>query len=220
MKKYLVFFKKNGYLIYISSLDTVNVITRALRRAHIPFTQTEGYSPHPKLSFSPSLSLGFSSNTEFFEIELKEDINPKVLKTKLNEVLPKELNIMKVKEKIPLVFQRLVLHKFSILLEKKYDSNLMKNMYNILENSELKIIKKNKKGKNVTYDLKEYLYSYKILENKRCILMDLYLYIKNGKSLNPRDIILLIKNHCPDFSILRIKRSGFFIEEGERFIKI
>ncbi|GEM_PF-594395 len=220
MKKYIVFFKKKGYLIYISSLDTVQVITRALRRANIPFSQTEGFSPHPKLSFAPSLSLGFASNSEFFEIELREPWPKEKLKENLNKELPYHLKVTKIRDDIHKVFSDLSAHSFSVLIKKENKINLKEKIYSIIEDGNLKITKINKKGKKIIYELKDYLLNVDVIENRECLLMDVLLNIKNGKSLNPKDIIDLLKNQGLALSLLRIKRTGFFIKKGKELIKI
>ena len=51
-------FKKDGMMRFISHLDFIRLIYRALRRAEIPFVLTEGFSPHPKVKFSQALKLG------------------------------------------------------------------------------------------------------------------------------------------------------------------
>lgn len=218
--KYILFFKKQGYMAYISSLDTVSIITRALRRAQVPFSWTEGFSPHPKLSFSPSLSLGFESNTEFFEMELKESITKGILKEKLNEELPNGLKITRIIEEVPHIFSMLSAHSFNILIETEKNGSLKKEIVNILGSDNLKIIKTNKKGKKVVYPLKDYIYNFSVKKRQKCLLLKIILHIKEGKSLNPKDILLLLKNHGLTFNLIRIKRSGFFINQGEKFLKL
>lgn len=218
--KYILFFKKQGYMAYISSLDTVLIITRALRRAQIPFSWTEGFSPHPKLSFSPSLSLGFESNTEFFEMELKENIAKGILKEKLNEELPNGLKITRIIEEVPHIFSMLSAHSFNILIEIEKNGSLKKEILNILGSDNLQIIKTNKKGKKVVYPLKDYIYNFSVKKRQKCLLLKIILHIKGGKSLNPKDILLLLKNHGLTFNLIRIKRSGFFINQGEKFLKL
>ncbi len=226
MKKYLVFYRKKGYFIYISSLDTAQTITRALRRASIPFSYTEGFNPHPKISFPPSLSLGFAGDREFFEIELRKSLEENEFKIRINKELPTGLKVVEIKEAPHHIFSQIIAHKFSILAKKEYESenqhttNYKKIIYDIIESENAKIIKKNKKGKEVVYILREFINNIDILEDSQCILIDVVLNILNGKSLNPKDLTLLLKNHGLDLSSVRIKRSGFFIKKGEKFVKI
>ncbi|GEM_PF-3467516 len=56
---------------YIGHLDTINCMKRALRRSGWPVVLTRGFNPRIKLSTSPPLSLGFSSDTEFIDVSLQ-----------------------------------------------------------------------------------------------------------------------------------------------------
>ena len=49
-------YEKLGALAYISHLDLLRTMTKALLRAGLPLYYSEGFSPHPKLAFAPSLS--------------------------------------------------------------------------------------------------------------------------------------------------------------------
>ncbi len=79
-------YKKSCELKYIAHLDTLRVFTRAIRRAKLPVSYSQGFNPHALISFVMPLSLGFTSNCEFVDIgfeEINEDI-----KQRLSEALP------------------------------------------------------------------------------------------------------------------------------------
>ena len=54
-------FSKTDQAKYISHLDTNRVFSRAFARAKIDLWFTEGFNPHPYMSFSLPLSLGVES---------------------------------------------------------------------------------------------------------------------------------------------------------------
>ena len=56
---------------YISHLDLMRLFMRAMRRAELPLKMSEGFSPHPKLSFKRALKLGVESQQEEASIILK-----------------------------------------------------------------------------------------------------------------------------------------------------
>lgn len=51
MREVRLRFSKTGRLKYISHLDINRVMSRALKRAGIPLWYTEGFNPHPYMSF-------------------------------------------------------------------------------------------------------------------------------------------------------------------------
>ncbi len=63
-------FGKNGISRFIGHLDLVRVFNRTLRRSDIPVIYTQGFHPHTKISFGPSLPLGMKSIAEYVDFSL------------------------------------------------------------------------------------------------------------------------------------------------------
>ena len=59
-----IFFVKEGPSKYMSHLDLMRCMTRTLRRAGVPIWYTEGFNPHPFMTFAMPLSLGTSGLCE------------------------------------------------------------------------------------------------------------------------------------------------------------
>ncbi|MBI5050095.1 MAG: TIGR03960 family B12-binding radical SAM protein, partial [Nitrospirae bacterium] len=53
-----VIYSKTGALKYLSHLEVMRALLRAIRRADIPLVYTKGFHPHPKVSFGPALPVG------------------------------------------------------------------------------------------------------------------------------------------------------------------
>ena len=96
--KIIVKYKKVDRLKFISHLDTIRLLQRAIRRAGIKVMYSQGYNPHPKFSFAMPLSLGLETFGDYIEIELEESENPNSIKERLNEVLPEYFQIINVEE--------------------------------------------------------------------------------------------------------------------------
>jgi radical SAM-linked protein len=86
-------FSKTGMIRYISHLDLMRALTRAMRRAGLPLKMTQGFSPHPKLSIKRALKLGLESQNEEASIVLKEFIKPEEFIVRLQEQLPEGILI-------------------------------------------------------------------------------------------------------------------------------
>ena len=89
-------FSKTGRAIYISHLDINRMMTRAVRRAKLPMWYTEGFNPHPYLTFALPLSLGQSSDCEYMDIRIEGDITDEEILNRLNAVLPEGVKILSV----------------------------------------------------------------------------------------------------------------------------
>lgn len=90
-------YSKTGMMKYLSHLDLVRLFERALRRAKIPIAFSQGYNPHPMISFASPLSIGVSSEAEHFDLVLAEPVDENEFTHKMNLVLPNEVCIMKAK---------------------------------------------------------------------------------------------------------------------------
>jgi radical SAM-linked protein len=87
-------FSKKGLMRYISHLDLMRLLTRAMRRAGLPLKLSEGFSPHPKLSLSRALKLGVESENEQGAIVLKEFVKTEEVKRRLQEQLPEGISVL------------------------------------------------------------------------------------------------------------------------------
>jgi radical SAM-linked protein len=88
---------KTSNLRFISHLDVQRLFERALRRAEIPFSYTEGFNPRPKMQWLMPLPLYYESNYELMHLELSEVIEELELLNRLNKQLPAEFRIKSAK---------------------------------------------------------------------------------------------------------------------------
>lgn len=89
-------FTKMGMMKYISHLDLMRLFMRAMRRADLPLKLSEGFSPHPKLSFKRALKLGLESENEEGAIVLRLPVSPEEFKNKLQLQLPEGIKLKDV----------------------------------------------------------------------------------------------------------------------------
>ncbi len=101
MKNVRVFFSKKGRMKFISHLDMNRFFTRILRKSKLPIWYTEGFNPHPYLTFALPLSLGFESDYEVLDFRLIDDDYPlDKVAVELAAVLPEYIKIISVAEPI------------------------------------------------------------------------------------------------------------------------
>lgn len=86
-------FTKTGTLKYLSHLDIISIITRALRRAGINMEYSKGFNPKPKIIFGPPIPLGISSLAEYADVNMVDDIDIKEFLLKLNSKLQGKITI-------------------------------------------------------------------------------------------------------------------------------
>ena len=146
MREVRLRFSKTGRLKYISHLDINRAMSRALKRAGIPLWYTEGFNPHPYMSFSLPLSLGVESLCESVDLRITGEITNKEIKDRLNSVLPEDLKIVDVyddfRDNSEIVYSDYV-YKFEFA-----DNDLaLEKIKNVLSSDEILALKKGKQGR-------------------------------------------------------------------------
>lgn len=63
-------FRKYGVMKFIGHLDIMRYFQKAIRRADIDISYSEGFSPHMIMSFAAPLGVGITSDGEYVDIEV------------------------------------------------------------------------------------------------------------------------------------------------------
>lgn len=85
-------------LQYVAHLDMMRFWERALRRAQLPISYSEGFSPHAQLSLSAPLSVGMTGRAELMDVFLAEPLAPDDFRQRLQAQLPAGVRITAVEE--------------------------------------------------------------------------------------------------------------------------
>lgn len=147
-------------MIFISHLDLQRLFQRAFRRAKITLSYSEGFNPHPKMSYGNALALGVESQGEYVDIEIEDDIDVEEFLTRINEQLPEGIEFIKAEEidpKTPSLSSVIEFgeYLFTIDLEESLSKEFIKsNMLKFMSNEHIMVSKKNKKGKIVEVDIR------------------------------------------------------------------
>ncbi|MEG0854926.1 MAG: TIGR03936 family radical SAM-associated protein [Terrisporobacter sp.] len=153
-------YKKEDDMIFISHLDLQRLLQRAFRRADINLSYSQGFNPHPKMSYANALALGTESQGEYVDIEIEDDISVEEFITRINEELPKGVEFIKGEElttKVPALASEIEYgeYLFNIDLEAPLSKELVKaRVLDFIKSESIMITKKNKKGKMVENDIR------------------------------------------------------------------
>ncbi|MDP2982900.1 MAG: TIGR03960 family B12-binding radical SAM protein [Candidatus Latescibacter sp.] len=85
--RFRVKYSKNGPTRFIGHLDLVRIFDRVMRREGIPVAYSQGFHPHPKISFGPPLPLGMSSSAEYVDFSLSapfQDVGKTLARSLMN----------------------------------------------------------------------------------------------------------------------------------------
>ena len=96
MQKLRLRYAKRGRLRFTSHRDIARTFERALRRAGVPMAYSQGFSPHPKVSWVGAAPTGVASEAEYVEVSVVDRVDPDALRTALDAVLPPGLDVLEV----------------------------------------------------------------------------------------------------------------------------
>lgn len=187
MREVRLRFSKTGRLKYISHLDINRAMSRALKRAQIPLWYTEGFNPHPYMSFSLPLSLCVESLCESVDLRIIGDITNDEIKNRLNNVLPQDIKIVDVyddfRDNSEIVYSDYV-YKF----EFKDNEAAFEKIKNVLSSDEIIALKKGKQGRKRVMketNIKSFIDKYSISIRNDVIVLNIRLLAGPKKNLNP-----------------------------------
>ena len=187
MREIRVLFSKTDRCKYISHLDINRCMSRALVRAEIPLWFTEGFNPHPYMSFSLPLSLGVESYCESMDIRIVGDMTNAEIKERLNNALPTGIRIVDVyddfRDCTEIAFSDYV-YKF----EFADNEAAFEKIKAVLEAESIFALKKGKQGRRRVLketDIKPFIDKYNISMRHGEIVLNIRLAAGNDKNLNP-----------------------------------
>lgn len=189
MSRYVLKYTKEGYMRYISHLDTAQLFRRAFSRINVRLKHSEGFNPHPKLSFMQPLSLGYSSTGEYLEFETIQPQNLDELKEKLNGTMPKGIAILGIRPEDgkKAISARVYSANYAVQIKGVEDFEGFKaDMDKFLAQTEIFRERKQKTGKIVTQDIRPMILAVHMAKlDEEVIVLNVRVTASSNSTLNP-----------------------------------
>ena len=87
-------YAKRGPLRFTSHRDFARAFERALLRGGVPIAYSQGFTPHPKISYASAAPTGVASEAEYLEIGLRAVVDPEALRLALDAALSPGLDVL------------------------------------------------------------------------------------------------------------------------------
>jgi radical SAM-linked protein len=87
-------YAKRGPMRFTSHRDFARALERAILRAGVPIAYSQGFTPHPKISYASAAPTGVASDAEYLEIGVRQSVDPAELVRALDAALPPGLDIL------------------------------------------------------------------------------------------------------------------------------
>lgn len=187
MREIRLRFSKTGQAKYISHLDINRAFSRAFARSGIHLWYTEGFNPHPFMSFSLPLSLGVESLCENVDIRILDEMDNAEIQRRMNESLPMGIRIVDVYEDFMDATQ-ICYSDYVFKLEFADNEAALEKLREVLAADEILALKKAKKGKRRILketDIKQFIVKYNLSLRGEQLVLNLRLSAGPEKNLNP-----------------------------------
>lgn len=220
-------FIKGPEIKYISHLDLMRTFQRALRRAHIPMHYSEGFNPHPSMSFASALGIGVTSIGEYLDIAIEEEMPEKDLMARLNESLPIGLKIVdaavlndKAKSAMSLVTDA----RYSIELVFKDIIDLEKKLEDFMAQDSIVVPKEQPKKnfKTIDIDIKPMIKEINVMSQESLkVEIDCVLACGSKANLKPQLLLEGLEKYLGNvFEIKEIKRVELYTNINHELVPL
>ena len=197
-------FSKYGTMKYIGHLDMLRYFQKAFRRANVPMKYSEGFNPHPIMSFAAPLGVGITSEGEYLDIETEVDVDLNALVCDVNAQMVEGCNVLAARELLQDEKKAMAaVSACDYIVYLKKDASLLldldvKNAVEAFMSQEsIFVVKKTKKGER-EIDLKPFIYDfYADTFESASFLSNLLVDIKDEQfCCNPTDPVFFLKVSC------------------------
>ncbi|MBE5950251.1 MAG: DUF2344 domain-containing protein [Lachnospiraceae bacterium] len=165
-------FAKYDTMKFISHLDVMRYFQKAVRRSGLDVAYSEGFNPHQIMSFAAPLGVGQTSESEYFDIELKTVPSLQELVDRLNATMTDGMKILAAELLPPPVPQvkretamaLVAASSYLVMRKDDYDTDLTKEdleqkFVAFLSQSSIPFVKKSKKTE-AEIDLAQFIFDY------------------------------------------------------------
>jgi radical SAM-linked protein len=201
---------------YMSHLENMAMIERALRRARLPVAYSQGFNPSMKLSFGPPLPLGFTSEAEFVDVTLESNLMPYMIEG-FREALPDGIKIISAAvvfgktRSLSASLNRVV---YTVPLAGLDHSTLDDGIGHLMECNSIPVERKNK-DKTKIVDVRPGIYDLKVEDDQLVMVLGL----GEGRYVRATEVMsLLLDGDAKRVAGLPIHRRDMYRQEADSVI--
>ncbi len=168
-------YEKGEAVRFISHLDMQRLFQRAFRRAQVPLAYSQGFNPHPLLSFASALAVGYTGESEWLDVRLERPMELDAFKNAVNAMLPDGVYIkqaLEAPQETPTLtaLTASALYEVRVFLKTPLATAVLQQGIETLLNGEI-IVKKKTKGGDKMVDIRPQLLSMEMTETDADVLL-------------------------------------------------
>lgn len=215
-----LFFTKTGMAKYISHLDLMRCMTRAVKRAGVPLWYTEGFNPHLFMTFARPLSLGQESLCEVVDVRLVGEMTFKEIQSRMNNALPKDITVVGVAKPVHKPSE-IAAADYEIKLFTEVPDALCVHLKSALAAEQITVFKKAKQGRKKIekeIDIKPNVLSFETSVQETYVFLNVTLTAGDQNNINPTLLLsALTDGFDGEIQNTDILKMRILLENGEKF---
>lgn len=196
-------FAKEGRAKYISHLDLMHTMQRAMARCQMPLWFTEGFNQHAYVSVALPLSTGYSGEYEFLDFNLLSENVPINAVEALNAVFPEGLRAIEI---YPLAdggmpLRDIAWSKYRITwsFADGVPADFAENVNKLFAQPTVEIVKRSKRGEK-TVNMRELMNGFALTEQDGQVVAGVVTAAGNN-NMSPEYLTRAIAQYLPQYEI-------------------
>ena len=214
-------FAKEGRAKYISHLDLMHTMQRAMARCQVPLWFTEGFNQHAYVSVALPLSTGYSGECEFLDFNITSESVPVNAVEALNDVFPEGLRAIEI---YPLADGGMKVgaiawsqYRITWGFESPVPAGFIQDVRALFARPVVEILKKSKRGEK-TVNMRDLMRDLTITEDGEDVVA-LVTTAAGNDNMSPEYLTRAIRQYLPQYEIpfTAYHRMNVFTADGTPF---
>ena len=156
--RFMLTFRIDGDLRFISHLDTVRLFRRACARAGLPVRYSQGFNPQPRIVLPLPRPVGVASDADAILIETEHSIDPVDMLKRLQEQTPAGINLVQARRMMPGERLQPDRVRYRLALDEPAPEDWQERIDRILQADSLPVVRRDPKDRSTrTVDVRPYL---------------------------------------------------------------
>lgn len=205
---------------FLSHLDLMHTWERVIRRSQLPLAYSQGFNPHPKINFASACAVGTTSDGEYMDMELTQELPVEQVEEMLQAVMPPAFRVSAIKVvsgKAPSLMSIIQRARYVLQLElvkEATQEQLDAALENFWQQEEIVIYryKKNSKDKKPV-NIRPGVYELELTAEGKNALLHIQVQSGNEGNIRPEEVAYgLMATGMPMVQhVVRIHRQGLYV---------
>lgn len=213
-------FRKTREGRFLSHLDLMHTWERVIRRSQLPLAFSQGFNPHPKINFASALALGTTSDGEYMDMELTEELPLEQIQQMLEEAIPPAFEIVQMQAvtgKVPSLMSMIQRARYQLYLEfvqpvTQAELDVAVEQFWQMEEVTVYRYKKNSKEKKAV-NIRPGVYEIQLTADGNHGILEILVQSGNDGNIRPEEVAfgLMSTGMPPVQNVVRIHRLGLYL---------